>query len=87
MTVIREFSRTCATVSIPLPVRSRYATVRSSITAKVSDMPFGERFTRPSAPSGAVATKKMCWSGSQPSSLSLMRSAIVPMPPGYGVRR
>ena len=54
---MRPFSRRCAIVSAPLPTRSRYATVWSSSTRSMPIGPFGERFTWPSALSGAVATK------------------------------
>src|SRR5436305_226352 len=54
--VTRPLSRRCAIVSTPLPVRSRYATRLGPNTRSVS-YPFGERFTWPSAPAGAVATK------------------------------
>jgi hypothetical protein len=57
MTVIRPFSRRCAIVSTPLPTKSRYATVRAS-RMRSESAPFGDRFTRPLAPAGAVATKK-----------------------------
>ena len=59
MTVTRPFSRMWATVSMPDPFRSRYATVCSSTTANVPAMPFGDRLTWPPS-SGAVATKKQC---------------------------
>jgi len=58
MTTIRPFSRRWAMVSTPLPVWSRYATVRSSTTTNSSRLPLGEQFTRPSPERGAVATKK-----------------------------
>ena len=65
MSVIRPFCRRCAMVSAPLPVRSRYATVSGSSTAKVSRYPFGDTFTWPPTPAssrqGAVATKNIGW--------------------------
>ena len=51
-------------VSTPLPVWSRYATVRSSTTTNSSRFPLGEQFTKPSAESGAVDTKKTGWASS-----------------------
>ena len=48
ITTIRPFSRRWAIVSTPLPVWSRYATVRSSMTTNSSRFPFGEQFTSPS---------------------------------------
>src|SRR3954447_27079302 len=59
MTTMRPFSRRCATVSAPLPLRSRYATRSSPSTRSVPIGPFGETFTRPSAASGAVPTKNI----------------------------
>ena len=43
--VMRAFSRTCATVSIPLPVRSRYATRCSPSTTNVPSRPLGDTLT------------------------------------------
>ncbi len=54
---MRPFSRMCAIVSAPLPIRSRYATVWSSSTRSVPIGPLGDKFTCPSPLSGAVATK------------------------------
>src|SRR3954469_25633775 len=71
MTTMRPFSRTWAIVSAPLPITSRYATVRSSSTRRVPPGPFGEMLTRPSSASGALPTKnigcrpiqsRQCWS-------------------------
>src|SRR4051794_36208476 len=58
---MRPFSRTCAIVSAPLPITSRYATVRSSSTRRVPPGPFGETFTWPSPASGADPTKNIGW--------------------------
>ncbi len=62
ISVMRPFSRRWAMVSALLPAKSRYATVRSSRTAREPVRPFGERLTVPSPESGAVAVKKMCCS-------------------------
>ena len=59
MNVTRPFCTTCAAVSMPLPVRSRYATRVGESTRNVS-IPLGERLTWPLLSDGAVATKKTC---------------------------
>ena len=74
ITTIRLFSRRCAIVSAPLPSLSRYATVWSSSTRSVPIGPFGEMFTCPSAPSGAVPTKNIGWRAIQARWWSSMRS-------------
>jgi hypothetical protein len=56
ITVTRPFSRTCAAVSFPLPVKSRYITRVGDNTRNVS-IPFGDTFTCPSPDSGALPTK------------------------------
>ena len=61
MITTRPFSRRCAIVSTPLPTKSRYATRVGPRTRKVSSPPFGEQFTWPSAPAGALDTKNTCW--------------------------
>src|SRR4051794_37642398 len=60
ITQMRPFSRRCATVSAPLPTRSRYAISWASSTARLSIGPFGETLTCPPA-RGAVPTKKTRW--------------------------
>ena len=59
ITTMRPFSRRCAIVSMPLPVRSRYATRCPSRTTNDPAMPLGEQFTSPSPARGAVATKNI----------------------------
>ena len=57
MMVIREFSRTCAAVSFPLPVRLSQTSLPGLRTLKLS-IPLGETFTSPSEP--ADPTKNKC---------------------------
>ena len=59
MTTMRPFSRRWAIVSIPLPIRSTYANPSGPVTAKSPLPPFGDRFTWPSEPLGAVPTKNI----------------------------
>jgi len=56
--IIRLFSRRWARVSMPRPVKSRYAT-SMGLRMRNESSPFGEQLTNPSAASGAVATKKI----------------------------
>ena len=74
MITIRPFSRTCETVSIPLPVRSWYPIRRGPSTARLPRFPLGEQFTWPLASSGAVATKNTGWASTKAWSLSSMAS-------------
>ena len=59
MITMRPFSRRWATVSMPLPIRSTYANPSGPVTWKRLWPPFGDRFTWPSSPLGAVATKNI----------------------------
>src|SRR5918994_1156336 len=74
--VSRPLSRRCADVSLPLPVRSRYATCFGPSTRSES-MPFGDTLTAPSAASGAVATKNICCRSMNPRSSSVISVCIV----------
>ena len=78
MIVMRPFSRRCAMVSTPLPVRSRYATRCGPRIARPA-RPFGERFTWPSAPLGAVATKNIGCSEIQCARSVLISSSVAAM--------
>ena len=71
MRTMRPFSFTCATVSIPLPVRSRYATLVGLRIRNVSS-PLGDTLTCPSAAKGADATKNRCCACKNCASLSSM---------------
>ena len=64
-------------VSAPLPVRSRYITELGPTTRNVS-RPFGETFTCPPAPSGAVATKKSGCASRTADISGVMRSCFLP---------
>lgn len=59
MIVFRPFSSRRALVSLPLPVKSKYATLRSDKIRNVS-YPYGDKLTCPSRNMGAVPTKNRC---------------------------
>src|SRR5688500_11410698 len=76
ITAIRPFSDTCADVSLPLPVRSRYATLFGESTRKAS-RPLGETFTWPCAVSGAEATKNSGCASMNACSCGVMHSTVL----------
>jgi hypothetical protein len=79
ITTIRPLSRRCAIVSAPLPMTSRYAIVCGSRIRRLSIGPFGETFTCPSAPLGAVPTKNIRCRAIHAASFSSIASKTLPI--------